>query len=150
MYIYLTEFVCPCPDKNECELAQDNCHSNATCRNVVGSFMCTCNDGFEGNGTSCVGEKQNPLQRPVSHRPSITPLKPTHLKYPMYNHKLCRSKCIFIFVLCPDKNECELAQDDCHSNATCHNVVGSFMCTCNDGFEGNGTTCIGEKQKYTG
>ena len=45
-----------------------------------------------------------------------------------------------------DINECELAQDDCDSNATCHNVVGSFMCTCNSGFEGNGTTCIGEKQ----
>ena len=52
-------------------------------------------------------------------------------------------------LLCPDTNECELAQDDCHSNATCHNVVGSFMCACNDGFEGNGTTCMGEKLRYT-
>ena len=47
-----------------------------------------------------------------------------------------------------DMNECELDQDHCHSNATCHNVVGSFMCTCNDGFEGNGTYCIGKKQTY--
>ena len=60
---------------------------------------------------------------------------------------------VYFLVLFPtssgtDKNECELAQDDCHSNATCHNVVGSFMCTCNDGFEGNGTSCIGKKNLY--
>ena len=52
----------------------------------------------------------------------------------------------FLFVSCSDTNECELALDNCHSNAACDNVVGNFMCTCNNGFEGNGTTCIGEEQ----
>ena len=35
------------------------CHENAACSDVVGgenSYNCTCNPGFTGDGTSCVGE----------------------------------------------------------------------------------------------
>ena len=31
--------------------------------------------------------------------------------------------------------------NDCHIYATCANTVGSFTCTCKDGFAGNGSTC---------
>ena len=30
-----------------------NCDVNATCSNTDGSFVCTCNDGYQGNGTTC-------------------------------------------------------------------------------------------------
>ena len=43
-------------DIDECELGIDNCHVNATCADVVGSFVCTCNDGFEGNGVDCTSK----------------------------------------------------------------------------------------------
>ena len=52
MYIIYT-------DVNECELGVDTCHENATCFDVVGgegSFNCTCNTGYTGNGSSCTGE----------------------------------------------------------------------------------------------
>lgn len=42
-----------CPDKDECALATDNCDPNATCANTTGSFTCTCNEGFAGDGMSC-------------------------------------------------------------------------------------------------
>ena len=29
-------------------------------------------------------------------------------------------------------------------NAYCNNTVGSFNCTCNSGYTGNGTTCAGK------
>ena len=44
-------------DIDECELRIDNCHVNATCADVIGSFVCTCNNGFEGNGVDCTGMK---------------------------------------------------------------------------------------------
>ena len=42
-------------DINECTNSIHGCHQNATCTNSIGSFTCTCNEGFDLNGTSCVG-----------------------------------------------------------------------------------------------
>ena len=42
-----------------------------------------------------------------------------------------------------DINEC-VGMNECDSNATCTDVAGSFTCTCNQGYTGNGTTCTGE------
>jgi len=35
--------------------------------------------------------------------------------------------------------------NDCDGNAACNNTEGSFACTCNIGYTGNGTYCAGEK-----
>ena len=45
-------------DIDECERDTDNCHVNATCADVIGSFVCTCNSGFEGNGVNCTSTKE--------------------------------------------------------------------------------------------
>lgn len=42
-------------DINECEVLTHNCHPDAECTNLNGSFYCTCNHGFRGNGTDCEG-----------------------------------------------------------------------------------------------
>jgi len=42
-------------DLNECILETHNCHANATCTNIPGSFSCTCKIGYLGNGTFCQG-----------------------------------------------------------------------------------------------
>ena len=44
-------------DIDECELGIDNCHENSTCADVVGSFVCTCNNGFDRNGVDCTSKK---------------------------------------------------------------------------------------------
>ena len=41
---------------DECSLSIDNCHENATCINNDGSFLCTCDSGYTGNGTLCQGK----------------------------------------------------------------------------------------------
>ena len=43
-------------DNNECTANTHNCHSDATCSNTHGSFTCTCNTGFSGNGMTCTGK----------------------------------------------------------------------------------------------
>jgi len=45
-------------DVDECQLEDDNCHVNATCVDTVGSFVCNCNSGFEGDGFSCAGKTE--------------------------------------------------------------------------------------------
>ncbi len=44
-----------------------------------------------------------------------------------------------------DINECTENMDDCApANSTCDNTPGSFTCTCDAGYTGNGTVCTGE------
>ena len=43
-------------DINECGGAND-CHANATCTDTVTSYVCTCKDGFSGDGKDCTGDR---------------------------------------------------------------------------------------------
>ena len=43
-------------DINECERDTHECDGNATCTNTIGDYNCTCNVGFNGNGSECQGE----------------------------------------------------------------------------------------------
>ena len=42
-------------DIDECDALTDNCHHIAECTNVPGSFTCTCNQGYSGDGVTCDG-----------------------------------------------------------------------------------------------
>ena len=39
-----------CDEIDECTASTDNCHAQATCTNLAGTFNCTCVDGFTGDG----------------------------------------------------------------------------------------------------
>ena len=43
-------------DIDECFEGRDTCHSNATCMDTDGSFECTCDNGFTGDGYNCSGK----------------------------------------------------------------------------------------------
>ena len=47
--------ICNFPDINECMTREHNCHEDATCNNTKGSWNCSCNQGYAGNGTNCEG-----------------------------------------------------------------------------------------------
>lgn len=54
-------FECTIPtaaDINECALGEDECDDNATCSNTEGSYQCTCDPGFTGNGFNCTSTPQ--------------------------------------------------------------------------------------------
>ena len=41
---------------DECADGTATCHALAMCENMPGTYTCTCNDGYEGNGVdSCTG-----------------------------------------------------------------------------------------------
>ena len=45
------------PDVDECTDGSHNCSVNAWCNNMIGSFNCTCNLGFDGDGVNCTAGK---------------------------------------------------------------------------------------------
>ena len=42
-------------DIDECDNGTDNCSSNAYCNDTIGSYECTCNVGYSGDGVTCEG-----------------------------------------------------------------------------------------------
>ena len=44
-----------CDDDDEC-FGNNTCHAHSTCSNSVGSYFCTCNSGWVGDGQECVVE----------------------------------------------------------------------------------------------
>ena len=90
------------------------CQPDSYCNNTIGSYLCICNVGYSGDGfINCTSRSTEDvsLSAPIIH----------------------------FFV--SDVNECELDTDDCDENAECTDTIGSFNCTCNFGYSGNGTFC---------
>ena len=54
--LYSDYFISIATDADECAGDFNDCHDNATCEDLVGSYRCYCDPGFSGDGTSCSGE----------------------------------------------------------------------------------------------
>ena len=44
------------PDVDECSLGTHDCDNNAQCMDTLEGFVCTCNPGYTGDGSSCTGK----------------------------------------------------------------------------------------------
>ncbi|XP_053408175.1 uncharacterized protein LOC123560993 [Mercenaria mercenaria] len=121
-----------CDDINECEIP-GMCHRNAICTNLNGTFDCRCDteNFYYGNGTHC------DRQCTVDTHCDIT----TEMCDVQANKCVCKSGFKLEDGECQNIDECEEGSDDCDENAQCTDTLGSYTCTCNNGFDGNGKTC---------
>ena len=54
----LINLTCYHADIDECERDNTtNCHENAQCTNTEGSFNCSCNPGYTGDGVNCTSKR---------------------------------------------------------------------------------------------
>ncbi|XP_064598653.1 latent-transforming growth factor beta-binding protein 4-like [Liolophura sinensis] len=112
---------CNSQDRNECD-GVSPCSHNADCVNTVGSYRCSCQSGFKGNGIVCT-DIDECEQYPCGHRKcQNTP-----------GSYRCLSECIMGYIYrwnsgnlaCVDIDECE--QHPCGLRK-CQNTPGSYRC----------------------
>lgn len=120
---------------NECTRPVQPCDTQATCTNTIGSYQCSCNPGFYGNGQTCLENDECTENTHDCHaNASCTNT---------YGHFYCECYPGFFGSgrNCTDVNECQDGSNECHLNATCYNSVGNYSCECDIGFSGNGFHC---------
>ena len=152
-----------CGDINECSLGTHNCHRSASCINNDGFYQCKCNSGYAGDGTNCddIDEcKSKPCDINAfceNNEGSFECICDTGFfgdGFSEYfgcsdidecaeNTHDCQSgfrcKNVVGRFICEDLDECEF--EPCDINAFCENTEGSFTCTCDTGFFGDGMSC---------
>ncbi|MFT7623574.1 MAG: hypothetical protein ACI9WU_002757, partial [Myxococcota bacterium] len=141
-----------CTNDNECadEGAGNNCANNSLCTDNDGGFDCACDAGFDGSainicsGTDCLDQ---------TCRDAVAAFDSFCATGWDANCASCAGggagfggvDCADAATSCGggciDQDECAGANGghDCDVNAACSNLPGTFLCTCNDGWLGDGT-----------
>ena len=107
------------------------CHDHAICENNDGSYICTCQDGFTGDGWNC-RETNECLTNPCHDEAICENNEGSYLC-------TCKDGFTGDGWNCRDSNEC--LTSPCHHQVTCKNNEGSYDCICQEGVTGDGWTC---------
>ena len=112
-----------CENIDECFAGTHSCDPNALCVDLNGLHSCHCNEGFTGNGISCV---TGPTTPDCTCGETGCDL----------DDCVCREgfEQLEIGVECTDINEC-LVDHNCGANSKCFNFLGGFTCGCLNGFK---------------
>jgi hypothetical protein len=141
-----------CTEVDECANGDHDCDPvHGICTNTPGSHVCSCVDGYEGDGKKC--SKRIPEVTPDHPDTKDTPCSPDPCKngdcvlnpskpkgyqcacWEGYFHPLG------VGGICQNRDECSTNTHNCHKHAYCIDTPGSFECVCNNGYSGNGTVC---------
>lgn len=135
-------------DVNECLTGTHECDRNAGCSNTEGSYQCECKDGYQDDVEACRNDPKLPscglgchdIDDCTTHTPGkekcVHSSSCTDLGVHAYR---CQCSEGWESIDCDvDINECGTKENECHPHATCDNTDGSYSCTCNEGFSGDG------------
>ena len=125
------------------------CDENAECENFAGGYNCTCFEGFSGDGFTCSDIDECAEGIDMCHEDAWC--NNTVGDYECY----CHDGFYGDGFDCADSDECAFdAQGvvanvsdhlwdtaECSDDAFCMNLYGSYNCTCNDGYFGDGFNC---------
>ncbi|XP_072037821.1 uncharacterized protein [Amphiura filiformis] len=150
-----TKFTCTCPsgytldtDGTSCiatESCTDDsvCDANADCASDGANDVCRCLNGFQGDGTSCtdIDECTDETDTCDADNGICNNVDGTYECSCAAGYKLATDD-----RTCINYDECIAEDDDCDANAACADTVGSFTCTCNTGYSGNGVTCSDDNE----
>ena len=102
---------------------------NSSCQNTLGTYSCTCNSGFDGDGAQGTCSDIDECSTDVANCQENSICVNSDGSF----NCECNPGFINIDGVCSDENECD--KNPCIGSATCINNSGSFSCECDDGFE---------------
>ncbi|XP_073250476.1 uncharacterized protein [Porites lutea] len=123
-------------DLDECTTGYHSCDVNSVCQNTLGSYKCSCNARYTGDGKPCNDIDECSTN---SHSCDVNAVCSNTV-----GSYACACKAGFTGdgFTCTDIDECASGTHNCQiSLASCTNTVGSFSCSCNNPFSGDGRTC---------
>ncbi len=125
-------------DRND-GCSDNPCDENAVCGAEGEDFICTCNDGWAGDGFTCedIDECADGIDNCDDAHGTCTNTEGGFTcgcapGWGLEDDGLS----------CADIDECADGIDDCHENAACTNMPGGFECRCNPPMVGDGTECV--------
>ncbi|XP_077993150.1 uncharacterized protein LOC144447118 [Glandiceps talaboti] len=113
-----------CDDTDECARGTDECEHN--CHNTVGGYTCSCYDGYEL-------EEEDDDDDDGSGGKNCTDIDECEGGSGSKSREEDEDDGI--------DDDDENGDNDCHEDAICTNTPGSYECTCNDGYYGDGYDC---------
>ena len=127
-------------DINECSQNPDIC-SNGACENLIGTYRCICNPGYEvdGAGKTCRDIDECAIDKLMCdggqcrNTPgSFQCICPTGTLLNKHSH------------YCEDVNECITLGEEACSGGRCINTIGSYQCECSAGsvIDSTGRLCM--------
>jgi cysteine-rich repeat protein len=120
---------------DECAANTDNCDVNAACTDTAGSFTCSCNAGYAGDGVTCANVDECAANTDNCDTNAACADVPGSFTC------TCNAGYAGDGVTCANVDECAANTDNCDTNAACTDTAGSFICACNTGYSGDGVTC---------
>ena len=122
-----------CEDIDECSLPTlfHTCGPEAKCVNAEPFWTCDCKPGFVGDGVSCKGTTPSPKTKIITS----STVKRRDTSFGKHLLALGKMTCntFLLHVPISDIDECQAGASDCHANATCRNLYGSYCCDCQQG-----------------
>eukprot|EP00070_Physeter_catodon_P014016 XP_023971081.1 nidogen-2 isoform X2 [Physeter catodon] len=131
-----------CVDVNECATGFHRCGPNSVCVNLLGSYRCECQSGYEfaDDQHTCIliAPPPNPCE---DGRHNCAPASQAQC----IHHGGSSFSCACLPGYAGDGRQCtdvdECSENRCHPSATCSNTPGSFSCRCQPGYHGDGFQC---------
>uniref|UniRef100_A0AAQ5Y9Z3 EGF-like domain-containing protein n=1 Tax=Amphiprion ocellaris TaxID=80972 RepID=A0AAQ5Y9Z3_AMPOC len=113
-----------------------DCPNFSNCINMVGSSVCECWEGYQGNSTTCEDINECLHNSTCGDHSTCVNTNGSYLC-------LCDPGFSSFSDVCVDIDECSDNElGELCTNGTCMNAVGSYYCECNKGFRSNVTECV--------